>query len=58
LTDCERKYQEHPQMRYAQPEEIANLAFYLLGLKSEWISGRVLAMDKGFSTNHPYVKTL
>lgn len=41
--------ERHPLKRYAQPEEIANLAFYLLGSESGWITGQVLGIDGGLS---------
>ena len=40
----------HPLKRYAQPEEIAKLAFYLLGPDSQWITGQVMGIDGGLST--------
>lgn len=41
--------ERHPLKRYAQPEEIANLAFYLLGSDSKWITGQVMGIDGGLS---------
>lgn len=41
--------ERHPLKRYAQPQEIANLAFYLLGTDSGWITGQVLGIDGGLS---------
>ena len=40
----------HPLKRYAQPEEIAKLAFYLLGPDSQWVTGQVMGIDGGLST--------
>ncbi len=42
--------ERHPLKRYAQPEEIAKLAFYLLGPDSNWITGQVMRIDGGLST--------
>lgn len=42
--------ERHPLKRYAQPEEIAKLAFYLLGPDSNWITGQVMGIDGGLST--------
>lgn len=41
--------ERHPLKRYAQPDEIANLAFYLLGPGSSWMTGQVLGIDGGMS---------
>lgn len=41
--------ERHPLKRYAQPEEIAKLAFYLLGPESGWITGQVVGIDGGLS---------
>jgi NAD(P)-dependent dehydrogenase (short-subunit alcohol dehydrogenase family) len=41
--------ERHPLKRYAQPEEIANLALYLLTSESGYITGQVLGIDGGLS---------
>lgn len=41
--------ERHPLKRYAQPEEIAKLAFYLLGPDSNWVTGQVMGIDGGLS---------
>lgn len=41
--------ERHPLKRYAQPEEIAKLALYLLGPDSQWITGQVMGIDGGLS---------
>ena len=37
----------HPLKRVGQPEDIAQMAAFLLGEKSAWITGQVLAVDGG-----------
>lgn len=41
--------ERHPLKRYAQPEEIAKLALYLLGPDSNWVTGQVMGIDGGLS---------
>ncbi|PHN04967.1 SDR family NAD(P)-dependent oxidoreductase [Flavilitoribacter nigricans] len=53
LSSEERKKsaaERHPLKRYAQPQEIAKLALYLLGPDSQWITGQVMGIDGGLST--------
>lgn len=40
----------HPLRRIGTPEDIANLAVFLLSEKSSWLSGQVLGLDGGLST--------
>lgn len=42
--------QRHPLKRVGQAEDIANLAVFLLGEKSTWVTGQVLGVDGGMST--------
>jgi len=42
--------QRHPLKRVGNAEDIANLAVFLLGDKSTWITGQVLGVDGGIST--------
>lgn len=42
--------QRHPLKRVGQAEDIANLAVFLLGDKSTWVTGQVLGVDGGMST--------
>lgn len=39
--------ERHPLKRYAQPEEIATLARYLLGTDSRFVTGQVMGIDGG-----------
>lgn len=40
----------HPLKRVGQPEDIANVASFLLSDESSWITGQVLGVDGGTST--------
>ncbi len=40
----------HPMKRVGMPEDIANVASFLLGDESSWITGQVLGVDGGIST--------
>ena len=40
----------HPLKRFGQPEDIANLAVFLLSDKSSWMTGQILRADGGMST--------
>ncbi len=42
--------QRHPLKRVGNAEDIANLAVFLLGDKSTWVTGQVLGVDGGMST--------
>lgn len=42
--------QRHPLRRIGQPADIAQLAAFLLGPQSGWISGQIIAADGGLST--------
>lgn len=42
--------ERHPLKRFGQPEDIANLACFLLGDESSWITGQVLHVDGGMSS--------
>ena len=42
--------QRHPLKRVGNAEDIANLAVFLLGNKSTWVTGQVLGVDGGMST--------
>jgi NAD(P)-dependent dehydrogenase (short-subunit alcohol dehydrogenase family) len=39
----------HPLKRIGQPEDIANMANFLLSKKSSWISGQIMHVDGGMS---------
>lgn len=40
----------HPLKRIGEPEDIANLASYLLSPESSWITGQIIRLDGGLST--------
>jgi NAD(P)-dependent dehydrogenase (short-subunit alcohol dehydrogenase family) len=42
--------ERHPLKRFGKAEDIANLAVFLLGDKSSWMTGQVLGADGGIST--------
>ena len=42
--------QRHPLKKIGKPEDLANLAAFLLSEKSGWITGQVLHVDGGLST--------
>jgi NAD(P)-dependent dehydrogenase (short-subunit alcohol dehydrogenase family) len=42
--------ERHPMKEIGQPEDIANMALFLLSDKSRWISGQVMGVDGGMST--------
>lgn len=42
--------QRHPLGRIGQPEDIAELAAYLLSESSSWMTGQILKIDGGIST--------
>jgi 3-oxoacyl-[acyl-carrier protein] reductase len=46
----EKSNQRHPLKRYGQPDDIAQMAAFLLSDKSSWISGQVFHVDGGMST--------
>ena len=45
----EANAQRHPLKRIGSPEDIANMAQFLLSDKSSWISGQILHVDGGMS---------
>ncbi len=42
--------QRHPLKRVGEPEDIANIAVFLLGEKSTWMTGQIVGVDGGIST--------
>ena len=42
--------ERHPMKSVGKPEDIAELASYLLHEKSNWMTGQILHMDGGIST--------
>ena len=53
LNTAEKKEanaQRHPLKKIGKPEDLANLASFLLSEKSSWITGQVLHADGGMSS--------
>lgn len=46
----EKSAQRHPLKRVGTPEDMAQMASFLLSDKSSWISGQIFAVDGGMST--------
>lgn len=46
----EKMGERHPLKRVGQPQDIAQMAAFLLGDDSTWITGQVLGIDGGMST--------
>ena len=46
----EKSSERHPLKRFGQPEDIAQMASFLLSEKSSWMSGQILHVDGGMST--------
>jgi NAD(P)-dependent dehydrogenase (short-subunit alcohol dehydrogenase family) len=46
----EANAQRHPLKKIGKPEDLANLASFLLSEKSSWITGQVLHVDGGMSS--------
>ncbi len=42
--------ERHPMQRYGKPEDCANLAVFLLGKESSWITGQIFHVDGGMSS--------
>lgn len=49
-TKQEKSAERHPLKRFGKPEDIANMAAFLLSDKSSWISGQIFHVDGGMST--------
>jgi NAD(P)-dependent dehydrogenase (short-subunit alcohol dehydrogenase family) len=41
--------EKHPMKRIGTPDDVAEVANYLLSQRSSWITGQVLAVDGGLS---------
>jgi NAD(P)-dependent dehydrogenase (short-subunit alcohol dehydrogenase family) len=46
----EKSSERHPLKRFGQPEDIAQMASFLLSENSSWMSGQILHIDGGMST--------
>jgi NAD(P)-dependent dehydrogenase (short-subunit alcohol dehydrogenase family) len=46
----EKSSERHPLKRFGQPEDIAQMATFLLSDNSSWMSGQILHVDGGMST--------
>ena len=46
----EKSSERHPLKRFGQPEDIAQMASFLLSENSSWMSGQILHVDGGMST--------
>ena len=46
----ETNIQKHPMKRIGEPEDLANMAAFLLSEKSSWITGQIIHVDGGMST--------
>ena len=46
----EANAQKHPMKRIGAPEDLANMAAFLLSEKSSWITGQIIHVDGGMST--------
>ena len=46
----EKSSERHPLKRFGQPEDLAQMATFLLSENSSWMSGQILHVDGGMST--------
>lgn len=49
-TKQEKSAERHPLKRFGQPEDLAQMANFLLSENASWISGQILHVDGGMST--------
>lgn len=49
-TKQEKSAERHPLKRFGQPEDLAQMATFLLSEKSSWMTGQILHVDGGMST--------
>lgn len=50
--------QLNPLKRAAQPEELANVALFLVSEQASYVNGQAIAVDGGLSTSHPVTRQL
>jgi 3-oxoacyl-[acyl-carrier protein] reductase len=46
----EKSSERHPLKRFGQPDDLAQMACFLLSEKSSWMTGQILHVDGGMST--------
>jgi NAD(P)-dependent dehydrogenase (short-subunit alcohol dehydrogenase family) len=46
----EKAAERHPMKKFGKPEDIAEMAAFLLSDKSQWITGQTFHVDGGMST--------
>jgi NAD(P)-dependent dehydrogenase (short-subunit alcohol dehydrogenase family) len=51
----ERIGQINPSARAGQPQEIAEMACFLLSDRASYVNGQAIAVDGGLSASHPWV---
>ena len=49
-TKQEKSAERHPLKRFGQPEDLAQMASFLLSDQSSWMTGQILHVDGGMST--------
>lgn len=49
-TKQEKSAERHPLKRFGQPEDLAQMAAFLLSENASWMSGQILHVDGGMST--------
>lgn len=49
-TKQEKSAERHPLKRFGKPEDLAQMANFLLSENSSWISGQIMHVDGGMST--------
>jgi NAD(P)-dependent dehydrogenase (short-subunit alcohol dehydrogenase family) len=57
-NEASRKISEslNPQGKIGSPQDIANLAYFLLSPDNSWITGQIIAVDGGMSSIRPRMK--
>jgi len=47
--------QLNPQARYGEPDEIAQMALFLLSDEASYVNGQAIAVDGGLTSTHPFL---